>query len=116
MFNLVNKNSVSGKSDILLIYNRFNLDNITKPNLKKGEIVMKVKKPNTAVITGDTNGISIDKALLTINEVAEILSVSKFTVYRMIKDGDIQATKVRGSVRVFGKSLEEEISGSLIAA
>ncbi len=77
---------------------------------------MKIQKTNTAITTGKTDGISIDKALLTINEVAEILSVSKFTVYRMIKDSDIQATKVRGSIRIFGKSLEENISGSLISS
>ena len=77
---------------------------------------MKVKKASTVVTTGDTTGISVDKALLTINEVAEILTVSKFTVYRMLKDGDIQATKIRGSIRIFGKSLEEVISGSLITA
>ncbi len=75
---------------------------------------MKVQKANTVITTGKTDGISIDKALLTIHEVAEILSISKFTVYKMIKDGDIQATKIRGSIRIFGKSLEEEISGSLI--
>lgn len=75
---------------------------------------MKVKKPNTAITTGKTNGVSIDKALLTINEVAEILTVSKFTVYRMLKDDEIQATKIRGSIRIFGKSLEENIAGSLI--
>ena len=77
---------------------------------------MKVKKASTVVTTGKTDGINVDKALLSINEVAEILSVSKFTVYRMIKDADIQATKVRGSIRIFGKSLEEVISGSLITA
>ena len=77
---------------------------------------MKVQKANTATATGMTDGISVDKALLTINEVSEILSVSKFTVYRMLKDGEIQATKIRGSIRIFGKSLEEVISGSLITS
>ncbi len=75
---------------------------------------MKVQKANTAITTGKTDGISIDKALLTIPEVAEILNVSKFTVYRMLKDGEIQATKIRGSIRIFGKSMEEYISGNLI--
>ena len=77
---------------------------------------MKVQKASTVKTTGKTDGINVDKALLTINEVAEIINVSKFTVYRMLKDGEIQATKIRGSIRIFGKSLEECISGSLITA
>ncbi len=77
---------------------------------------MKVQKASTVKTTGKTDGINVDKALLTISEVAEIINVSKFTVYRMLKDGELQATKIRGSIRIFGKSLKEVISGSLITA
>jgi excisionase family DNA binding protein len=59
-------------------------------------------------------GIKIDKVLLTIPEVAEIFNLSKFTVYRMLKDGEIQATKIRGSIRIFGSSLERYISDNII--
>lgn len=62
-----------------------------------------------------SNGVKIDKVLLTIHEVAAIFNLSKFTVYRMLKDGDLQATKIRGSIRVFGRSLERYISDHIIA-
>lgn len=46
------------------------------------------------------------KELLRISEAAEILSVSPKTIRRMIEDGDINATSVRGALRVTRYSLE----------
>lgn len=73
-----------------------------------------MKKRTMSKVTAGTAEITIEKALLTINEVAKLLNISKFTVYRMLKDGEIQATKIRGSIRIFGDSLEGYIAGNII--
>jgi excisionase family DNA binding protein len=65
-------------------------------------------------VQSKTEGVAIDKPLLTINEVANLLGISKFTVYRMLKDGEIQATKLRGSIRIFGDALEKYIFQNII--
>ncbi|HSL12456.1 MAG TPA: helix-turn-helix domain-containing protein [Actinomycetota bacterium] len=38
--------------------------------------------------------------LLTVNEVADLLRVSRMTVYRMIKDGDMPAVRVGRGYRL----------------
>lgn len=38
--------------------------------------------------------------LLTVNEVADLLRVSRMTVYRLIKEGDIAALRVGRSYRL----------------
>ena len=38
--------------------------------------------------------------LLTVNEVADLLRVSRMTVYRLIKQGDVPALKVGRSYRL----------------
>ena len=38
--------------------------------------------------------------LLTVNEVADLLRVSRMTVYRMIKDGEMAAVRVGRSYRL----------------
>ena len=44
--------------------------------------------------------------LLRIQEAATLLNVSKWTIYRWIEEGRLQATKIgRGSLRVFRASL-----------
>ena len=44
--------------------------------------------------------------LLRIQEAAELLKVSKWTVYRWIEEGRLRATKIgRGSLRVFQTSV-----------
>ncbi len=43
------------------------------------------------------------------DQVAQILCVNIRTVYRMIRDGDITAFKVRGVLRVTKKSLNQYI-------
>lgn len=37
---------------------------------------------------------------LTVFEVASIMRVSKQTVYRLVRDGHLEAAKVRGSFRI----------------
>ena len=47
--------------------------------------------------------------LYTLEEVADILRVSIQTVRRMIADGELPATKIRGQWRVRKEDLEEYI-------
>lgn len=48
----------------------------------------------------------MEPALLRVQEVAALLKVSKWTVYRWIEEGRLRATKIgRGSLRVFRESL-----------
>jgi len=49
----------------------------------------------------------MDKNLLRVGEAAEALNVSRWTIYRWIEEGRLEATKLgRGSLRVFGTSLQ----------
>ena len=51
-------------------------------------------------MTNDTRSIS-DLRLLTVAEVALIIHVSKMTVYRMVKSGELTAIRMsRGTLRV----------------
>jgi excisionase family DNA binding protein len=46
------------------------------------------------------------RELLRVNEAAEALSVSRWTVYRWIEEGKLQGTKIgRGSLRVLRASV-----------
>lgn len=49
----------------------------------------------------------LDKPLYTINEAKELLSVSDDTIRRMIKAGELDAVKVRGTWRIRRESLEK---------
>ena len=50
------------------------------------------------------------KRLLRPDEVAKILGVSRWTVYRWVKEGRLEATKVgRGTLRIFAHSVERLI-------
>ena len=45
--------------------------------------------------------------LLRVSEAAEALNVSRWTIYRWIDEGRLEATKIgRGSLRVFGSSVQ----------
>lgn len=51
------------------------------------------------------------KELLRPDEAAELLNVSRWTIYRWVKKGEIKATKIgRGSLRIFRESLEKVIN------
>ena len=52
----------------------------------------------------------MNKAWLTPCEVAEYLSISKTTVYRMVDDGELLGIKIRGSLRIKTTSLENLIN------
>lgn len=49
-------------------------------------------------------------SVLTIAEVSEILKVSRTTVYRIIKENELKAIKVRKTIRVKASDLEEYLS------
>ena len=45
--------------------------------------------------------------LLRVSQAAETLNVSRWTIYRWIDEGRLQATKIgKGSVRIFSQSVE----------
>jgi len=43
----------------------------------------------------------------TVSEAAEILRVSSKTIYRLISDGTIECVRVRGSIRITRRALDE---------
>jgi excisionase family DNA binding protein len=45
--------------------------------------------------------------LLTINDVCRLLSISKQTLYRLLGDGQLPATRVRGHLRFSPDDLRE---------
>ena len=47
--------------------------------------------------------------LLTVDEVAEMLKLSKYTIYEKIKAGDIKAFKVGRKIRITEDDLKEYI-------
>ncbi|MFQ5580778.1 MAG: helix-turn-helix domain-containing protein [Nitrospiria bacterium] len=52
----------------------------------------------------------MDKKLLRPDEVAENLSVSKWTIYRWIDEGKLKGTRiVPGGLRIFSDSVEDLI-------
>ncbi|MEP6758833.1 MAG: helix-turn-helix domain-containing protein [Actinomycetota bacterium] len=48
--------------------------------------------------------------LLTVNEVADLLRVSRMTVYRLIKEGQIKALRVGRSYRLREDDVDEYLS------
>jgi len=48
--------------------------------------------------------------LLTVNEVADLLRVSRMTVYRLIKEGDIAALRVGRSYRLREDDVDDYLS------
>lgn len=56
------------------------------------------------------------KELLRPDEAAELLNVSRWTIYRWVKSGEIEATKIgSGSLRIFRRSLLAMIDDRRIA-
>lgn len=55
-------------------------------------------------------GESETEELVSPVEAARIFKVSKWTIYRWIKEGRLQATKIsRGSLRIFKSSIQQLI-------
>ena len=53
-------------------------------------------RPRGAFVSTET-----DQRLLRVREVAEVMRVSKMTVYRLIKSGNLLATRVGSSYRIW---------------
>jgi excisionase family DNA binding protein len=48
----------------------------------------------------------MEKQLLRVGEAAEALNVSRWTIYRWVEEGRLEATKIgKGSLRVFRHSV-----------
>lgn len=53
------------------------------------------------------------KILLRVNEAAEALSVSRWTIYRWVEEGKLKGTKIgKGSLRVLKESVVQLIDQS----
>lgn len=49
----------------------------------------------------------MNKHLLRVGEAAEVLNVSRWTIYRWIEEGRLEATKIgKGSLRIFNTSVQ----------
>lgn len=47
-----------------------------------------------------------EKTLLRVGEAAEVLSVSRWTIYRWVEEGRLRGTKIgKGSLRIFRESV-----------
>ena len=55
--------------------------------------------------------LNVIKCVYTVHEIAKILHVSDKTVYRIVKSGDIHATRVRNQIRITSASLEAYLQG-----
>ena len=53
---------------------------------------------------------------LTVAEVAELMRVSKMTVYRLVHSGDLPAVRVGRSFRVHQQAVEEYLGSSVYPA
>lgn len=55
-----------------------------------------------------------DPKFLTVAEVAEMMRVSKMTVYRLVHSGQLQAVRVGRSFRVPANAVDKFIDGSFV--
>lgn len=56
----------------------------------------------------------MNRQLLRVNEVAVVLNVSRWTVYRWVEEGKLEGTKIaKQSLRVIGNSVDKLISENL---
>jgi excisionase family DNA binding protein len=55
-----------------------------------------------------------DLAFLTVSEVAEVMRVSKMTVYRMVKTGELPATRIGRSFRVPAKAVRDYLDAAQV--
>ncbi len=56
----------------------------------------------------------MQKELLRPDEAASLLRVSRWTIYRWIKEGKLEATKIGGSLRIFRTSIDKLIEDKKI--
>jgi excisionase family DNA binding protein len=69
---------------------------------------MRMTSEADSVTTGTMN-----KMLLRVGEAAELLSVSRWTIYRWVEEGRLRGTKIgKGSVRIFRDSITSLIEAN----
>jgi excisionase family DNA binding protein len=66
--------------------------------------------------TSGTDGMlvgAMEKTLLRVGEAAELLSVSRWTIYRWVEEGRLRGTKIgKGSLRIFRQSIVDLIESN----
>ena len=56
---------------------------------------------------------TMEKTLLRVGEAAELLSVSRWTIYRWVEEGRLRGTKIgKGSLRIFRRSVVDLIESN----
>ena len=55
-----------------------------------------------------------DKSIFTIDEVMELLSVTRFTVHKWIKDGKLRAVRIGRELRVTKEYLDEFLESNTV--
>ncbi|MGA6827900.1 helix-turn-helix domain-containing protein [Nitrospira sp. NS4] len=57
----------------------------------------------------------MNKPLVRVEEAAELLAVSRWTIYRWVEQGRLEGSKIgRGSLRVFTRSIERLVEQNRI--
>lgn len=57
----------------------------------------------------------MNKPLLRVDEAAEALAVSRWTIYRWVEQGRLEGTKIgRGTLRVFTRSIDRLVEQNRI--
>ncbi len=57
----------------------------------------------------------MEKILLRVGEAADLLSVSRWTIYRWVEEGRLRGTKIgKGSLRIFRNSIARLIEAKQI--
>lgn len=57
--------------------------------------------------------VVMNKQLLQVGEAADVLAVSRWTIYRWVEEGRLEGTKIgRGSLRMFRASLDRLVQNN----
>ena len=68
------------------------------------------------LLTSEKDGVLIGtmtKTLFRVEEAADVLSVSRWTIYRWVEEGRLRGTKIgKGSLRIFRESIVALVEGN----
>ena len=56
---------------------------------------------------------AFDKSTYTVDEIQDILSISKPSAYNLVKQGLFRSVRIGGSIRISKKSFDEWLDGQL---
>jgi len=69
--------------------------------------------PGFGAVRALNKEIAMNKQLLRVGEAADVLAVSRWTIYRWVEEGRLEGTKIgRGSLRVFRTSLDRLVQNN----